>query len=54
MFVKDGALSKLIKERRKTFKDEYVKATLIEAKRLNYSIEELQKIVKEVFDEVKK
>ena len=47
MFVKKGAVNKLISERRKTFQERYVKATLIEAKRLNISIEELQKIVED-------
>lgn len=50
MFVKNGALNKLIEERRKEFKERYIVATLKEAKRLNYSIEELQNIVKEVYD----
>ena len=54
MFVKKGALTDLIKERRKTFKDRYVKATLIEAKRLNYTVEELQSIVKEAYEEAEK
>lgn len=54
MFVKKGALTDLIKERRKTFKDRYVKATLIEAKRLNYTVEELQNIVKEAYEEAEK
>ena len=53
MFVKKGALKKLINERREVFKERYIKATLIEAKRLNYSIEELQALVKEVFEEIK-
>ena len=51
MFVKKGALKALINERKKTFKERYVKATLIEAKRLNISIEELQNIVKEAYKE---
>lgn len=51
MFVCQGAVDRLIEERRQTFKERYVKATLIEAKRLNLSVEELQKIVKEAFDE---
>ena len=51
MFVKKGALKTLINERKKTFKERYVKATLIEAKRLNISIEELQIIVKEAYKE---
>lgn len=53
MFVKKGAIKILVDERRKSFKDNYVKATLIEAKRLNYSIEELQEIVKEAYEETK-
>ena len=52
MFVTKGALERLISERRKTFKDRYVKATLIEAKRLNFTVEELQAIVKEAYDEI--
>ena len=54
MFVKKGALAALIKERRKTFKERYIKATLIEAKRLNYTAEELQEIVKEAYEEMNK
>lgn len=54
MFVKKGAVNALINERRKDFKERYVKATLIEAKRLNISVEELQQIVKEVFEETNK
>lgn len=53
MFVKSGATQELIKERRKVFKDRYVKATLIEAKRLNIGVEELQEIVKKAFEETK-
>ena len=49
MFVKKGAQAKLIKERRKDFQDYYVKATLIEAKRLQYTVEELQEIVKNAY-----
>ena len=52
MFVCKGATKKLIAERRKTFKDRYVKATLIEAKRLGIEVEELQGIVKDAFDEM--
>ena len=51
MFVSEGAVNKLIEERRKTFKERYVKATLVEAKRLHISVEELQKIVKEAYEE---
>jgi DNA-binding transcriptional regulator YhcF (GntR family) len=53
MFIKKGATKILLDERRKLFKDNYVKATLIEAKRLNYSVEELQGIVKAAFEETK-
>ena len=49
MFVKKGAVEKLIKERRKTFKERYIRATLIEAKRLGYTGEELQTIVQEEY-----
>lgn len=52
MFVTKGALERLINERRETFKDRYVKATLIEAKRLKFTVEELQVIVKEAYDEI--
>jgi len=52
MFVKSGALTKLVEERRKVFKERYIIATLKEAKRLNYSIEELQQIVKQAFEEI--
>ena len=51
MFVKKGALKELIAERRKVFKERYVKATLIEAKRLNFTVEEFQEIVKEAYKE---
>ena len=51
MFVCEGVVDKLIEERRNSFKQNYVKATLKEAKRLRYSIEDLQRIVKEVFEE---
>ena len=53
MFVKSGALNKLIEERRKVFKERYIVATLKEAKRLNYSEKELQELVKEAFVEMK-
>ena len=52
MFVKTGALKKLIKEGRETFKDYYVKATIIEGIRLQYTDQELLKIFKEVYGEV--
>ena len=53
MFVKKGAKQQLINQRRKEFKDWYVKATLIEAKRLGFTSEELQEIVKEAYNEIK-
>ena len=54
MFVKEGALNTLIEERRKVFKERYIKASLIEAKKLNYTIDDLQTIVKEAFEEMNK
>ena len=53
MFVKSGALNKLIEERRQVFKERYIVATLTEAKRLNYTEKELQELVKEAFEEMK-
>ena len=52
MFIKKGAKQLLINERRKAFKDYYIKATLQEAKRLNYTAEELQQLVKEVYEDL--
>ena len=52
MFVKTGALEKLINDRRETFKQYYVKATIIEGMRLKYSLKELEEISKEVYEEV--
>ena len=49
MFVNEGVVEKLIEERRKTFQQNYIAATLKEAKRLRYSVEDLQKMVAEVF-----
>ena len=49
MFVQEGAVSRLIEERRQAFKERYVKSLLVEAKRLRYSVEELQAIVAEVY-----
>ena len=54
MFVKKGATRQLIDERRKVFKERYIKASLIEAKRLHFEVEELQAMVQEVFDELNK
>ena len=52
MFVAKGALKTLISERKKVFKERYIKATLVEAKRLKIGVEELQEIVKEAFKEM--
>ena len=52
MFVKKGATKALISERRKVFKERYIKATLMEAKRLGFEAEELQELVKESFAEL--
>ena len=52
MFVAKGALKTLISERKKVFKERYIKATLVEAKRLKVGVEELQEIVKEAFKEM--
>ena len=49
MFVQEGAVNRLIEERRQAFKERYVKILLVEAKRLRYSVEELQAIVAEVY-----
>ena len=53
MFVKKGAYQKLINERRESFKESYIVAALLEAKRLNYTVEELQQIVKEAYEAMK-
>lgn len=52
MFVKKGAKEQLIKERRETFKQYYVKATIIEANRLGYTKDELTEIAKQVYEEI--
>ena len=53
MFVKKGACKSLINQRKKVFKKRYVEATLIEAKRLNITVDELKEIVQEAFNELK-
>lgn len=53
MFIKKGAKKQLIDERRKLFKERYIKTTLIEAKRLEFTVEELQQLVKEAYEEIK-
>lgn len=50
MFIAEGAVDKLIKERRAQFKEKYIVAALDEAKRLRYTIEELQQMVSEVYN----
>ena len=52
MFIKKGAYSKLIEERRNAFKERYIIATLKEAKALNYTAEELQDLVKEAYEAI--
>lgn len=49
MFVAEGAVDKLIEERRKTFKERYIVSIFEEAKRLRYSVEDLQQMVAEVY-----
>ncbi len=49
MFVAEGAVDKLIKERRSTYKERYIKAALEEARRLRYTVEDLQKMVAEYY-----
>ncbi|MBQ9887435.1 MAG: GntR family transcriptional regulator [Lachnospiraceae bacterium] len=51
MFVAEGAVERLIRERRAVFKEQYVEKLLVEAKRLRYSVDELQQIVREVYEE---
>ena len=54
MFVKKGATKQLIKERRETFKERYIKATIIEARRIHVTPEEIQEMVKEISEEMDK
>ena len=49
MFVCEGAVEKLIKERRSTFKEKYIVALLEEAKRLRYTEDDLKNMVAEVY-----
>ena len=48
MFVKKGAVEKLIEERRKVFKERYIKATIIEARRIHVTPEEMQEMVQDI------
>ncbi len=52
MFVCEGAVEKLIEERQKTFMNYYIIGTLKEARRLHYTIEDLQKMVKEAYTQL--
>ena len=52
MFVAEGAVEKLIGQRRETFRENYVKALLKEAKRLRIPVKELQSIVSDTFREL--
>ena len=52
MFVAEGAAEKLIGQRRETFRENYVKALLKEAKRLRIPVEELQSIVSDTLREL--
>ena len=52
MFVKKGARARLIKERRKHFKQDFVQATIQEAKMLDYTVDELKEIAHETIKEV--
>ena len=52
MFVAEGAVEKLIGQQRETFRENYVKALLKEAKRLRIPVEELQSIVSDTFREL--
>ena len=49
MFVKKGARARLIKERRKRFKQDFIDATIQEAKSLDYTVEELREIARESY-----
>ena len=51
MFVAEGAVKKLKAERRKTFKETFLKTFLDEADRIGYTNEELQKMVIEMIEE---
>ena len=50
MFVCKGAVEKLINDRRGTFKERYIISMLEEAKRLQYTSEELQNMVAEIYN----
>ena len=50
MFVAEGAVEKLVEDRRKVFKEKYIDAMLIEAKRLRYTANDLQKMVVDSYE----
>ena len=52
MFVKKGAVEKLIQEHREVFKDRYIRATIVEARRIHFSPEDIQKMVQEISAEM--
>ena len=51
MFVTEGAVDRLIRERRAVYKEKYIIGALEEAKRLRYSLEDLEAMVREVFEQ---
>lgn len=51
MFVAEGAVKKLKAERRKTFKETFLRTFLDEADRIGYTNEELQKMVIDMIEE---
>lgn len=51
MFVAEGAVKKLKAERRKSFKETFLRTFLDEADRIGYTNEELQKMVIEMIEE---
>ncbi len=54
MFVAEGAVKKLKAERRKTFKEIFLRTFLDEADRIGYTNEELQKMVVDMIEEREK
>ncbi len=54
MFVAEGAVKKLKAERRKTFKETFLRTFLDEADRIGYTNEELQKMVVDMIEEREK
>lgn len=49
MFVAEGAVERLIKERRAVFKEHYIIGALEEARRLKYTVQDIQAMVEEVY-----